>query len=333
MGMILDPRLASWAEMCAIGRAFVVRHPTRCYAPSSDEFKEMVAVYLGPPPPLATPKSALAAESVAQTSGARTACWTSEGSHYWWAKSPADPPILGDPATTPLRTSSTVAPSGLASKGEQRYGAYFRASYPPQTPVATTGREMTWSRTGPGRVTATPDGARRRVQGSSARHEDHPHMAPSTYSVAMVKEKSVARSPNARADKVNGQYLTKARKLDTECVSSEPEVEARPVLRRLRWYPKVRGQCVLGAFRHAARTSICCYWRRPAGPRPCAIGAKLGLHLWRRLSRPTRLGTAAIRELNEPFKGRTSASPGHIPGLPGPILPGWYDLRDLFYRF
>ena len=22
-----------------------------------------------------------------------------------------------------------------------------------------------------------------------------------------------------------------------------------------------------------------------------------------------------------------------IPGLPGPILPGWYDLRDLFYRF
>ncbi len=50
MGMILDPRLASWAEMCAIGRAFVVRHPTRCYAPSSDEFKEMVAVSLGPPP-------------------------------------------------------------------------------------------------------------------------------------------------------------------------------------------------------------------------------------------------------------------------------------------
>ena len=73
-------------------------------------------------------------------------------------------------------------------------------------------------------------------------------MAPSsTYSVAMVKEKSVARSPNARADKVNGQYLTKARKLDTECFSSEPDVEARPVLRKLRSYPRVRGQCV-GAF-------------------------------------------------------------------------------------
>ena len=43
---------------------------------------------------------------------------------------------------------------------------------------------------------------------------------------------------------MNGQYLTKARKLDTECFSSEPDVEARPVLRRLRSYPRVRGQCV-----------------------------------------------------------------------------------------
>ena len=48
---------------------------------------------------------------------------------------------------------------------------------------------------------------------------------------------------------MNGQYVikTKARKLDTECFSSEPDVEARPVLRRLRSYPRVRGQCV-GAF-------------------------------------------------------------------------------------
>ena len=52
MGVIPDPRLASWAEMCAIGRTFEVRHPTKCYAPTSDEFKEMVAVYLGAPSPL-----------------------------------------------------------------------------------------------------------------------------------------------------------------------------------------------------------------------------------------------------------------------------------------
>ena len=53
MGVIPDPRLASWAEMCAIGRTFVVRHPTKCYAPTNDEFKEMLAVYLGGPSPLA----------------------------------------------------------------------------------------------------------------------------------------------------------------------------------------------------------------------------------------------------------------------------------------
>ena len=73
------------------------------------------------------------------------------------------------------------------------------------------------------------------------------HMGPSTYSDAMVKETGVARCANARANKVNGQYLTKARKLDEECFPSEPDVEARPILRKLRSYPRVRGQCV-GTF-------------------------------------------------------------------------------------
>ena len=122
------------------------------------------------------------------------------------------------------------------------------------------------------------------------------HMALSTYSDAMVKEKGVARSANARANKVNGQYLTKARKLGTECFSSEPDVEARPVLRRLRSHPRVRGQCV-GAFAECSSGSICGYERRP-GAQPYAIGAKLGPLLGRRRSRSTRLGTAAIGVLN-----------------------------------
>ena len=92
-----------------------------------------------------------------------------------------------------------------------------------------------------------PDALLRRPTEPDAVYKDHLHdvkiihMAPSTYSDAMVKEKGVARSANARADKVNGQYLTKARKLDTECYSSELDVEARPILRGLRSYPKVRG--------------------------------------------------------------------------------------------
>ena len=119
------------------------------------------------------------------------------------------------------------------------------------------------------------------------------HMVPSTYSDAMVKEKGVARSANARANKVNGQYLTKARKLDTECFSSEPDVKARPVLWRLRSYPGVRGQCV-GAFAECS-SDIHLLLREAAR---YATGAKLRPFLWRRRSRSTRLGTAAIGVLN-----------------------------------
>ena len=101
MGVIPDPRLASWAEMCAIGRAFVVRHPTRSYAPMSDEFKEMIAIYMGAPSPLAAQIGV----------GRRVRCPSKNrenltldkcgDSRCWWAKSPADPPIRGALTTTP----------------------------------------------------------------------------------------------------------------------------------------------------------------------------------------------------------------------------------------
>ena len=97
---------------------------------------------------------------------------------------------------------------------------------------------------------------------------------------------------------MNGQYLTKARKLDTECFSSEPDVEARPVLRKLRSFPRVRGQCV-GAFAECSSDIIHLLLRETA---TCAAiyatGAKLEPFLWRRRSRSTRLGTAAIGVLN-----------------------------------
>ena len=77
---------------------------------------------------------------------------------------------------------------------------------------------------------------------------------------------------------MNGQYLTKARKLDAERFSSEPVVEERPILRKLRSYPRVRGQCV-GAFaecssdihlllREAARCAAIRYWRQVGGLEP-----------------------------------------------------------------
>jgi len=105
MGVIPDPRLASWAEMCAIGRAFVVRHPTRSYAPMSDEFKEMIAIShlhggclaaCGPnrhrtpcPMPEQEPREPHPGQVGVRTTGGPR------------PKSPADPRIRGALTTTP----------------------------------------------------------------------------------------------------------------------------------------------------------------------------------------------------------------------------------------
>ena len=108
-----------------------------------------------------------------------------------------------------------------------------------------------------------------------ARHEDHLHAhGPLHIQRRHGQGEGRLRSADARADKVNGQYVikTKARTLDTECFSSDPNVEARAVIRRLRLYPKVRGQCV-GAFtecssdihlllRETARSAAMRYWRQ-----------------------------------------------------------------------
>ena len=59
-----------------------------------------------------------------------------------------------------------------------------------------------------------------------ARHEDHLHVhGPLHIQRRHGQGEGRLRSADARADKVNGQYVikTKARKLDTECFSSEPE--------------------------------------------------------------------------------------------------------------
>ena len=96
---------------------------------------------------------------------------------------------------------------------------------------------------------------------------------------------------------VHGQYLAKARKLDTDCFSSEPDLEARPVLRILRAYPRVRGQCV-GAFAECSSDIHLLLRERRPRALPYATGAKLEPFLWRRRSRSTRIGTEATGVLN-----------------------------------
>ena len=294
MGVIPDPRLASWAEMCAIGRAFVVRHPTKCYAPTSDEFKEMVAVYLGAPSPLTTqigvgrrvrcPDTRRANLTLDKWGFALLVGQEPRGSTYAWRSH-------HDAVAHVIYGDATRA--GIEGRSEVR--GLFSSLLPP-----ANARRHRGERDG-----LVPDVLLRRPTEPDAVYKDHLHdmkiihVAPSTYSDAMVKEKGVARSANAQADKVNEQYLTKARKLDTECFSSELDVEARHASSGgSDRAPKSAGNA-WAPSRSAARTAIRCYGRRP-GARPCATGDKSGSYLWRRLSRPTRtqLGTAAIRELN-----------------------------------
>ena len=64
-----------------------------------------------------------------------------------------------------------------------------------------------------------------------------------------------------------------AQTLDAECFSSEPDVEAIPILRRLRLYPKVLGQCVC-AFTECSSDIHLLLRETARGPRPCATGAK-----------------------------------------------------------
>lgn len=81
-------------------------------------------------------------------------------------------------------------------------------------------------------------------------------MAPSTYSDDMVKEKSVAWNADARAGKVHSQYIRKAHNLNVECFSSEPDVQARPILRKLITYSRVQGHCV-GALEECSSIFHC----------------------------------------------------------------------------
>ena len=234
MGVIADLRLASWAEMCAIRRAFVVRHPTKCYARMSDEFKEMIAMYMGGPSPLAaqigigrrvrcpsknhenlTPDKWGFALLVGQEPRGSTDSWRS---HH--------------DAVTHVIYGDTIR-AGIEGRTEVR--GLFSSLLPPRKRPPPPGGA---GRPGPGRAAATPDGARRRVQGPPARREDHPHGPLHLQRRHGQEERRRPKRKRARANKVNGQYLTKARKLDTECFSSEPDVEAKPVLRKTQIVPE-----------------------------------------------------------------------------------------------
>ena len=144
-------------------------------------------------------------------------------------------------------------------------------------------------------------------------------MAPSTYSDDMVKEKSVAWNADARAGKVHSQYIRKAHNLNVECFSSEPDVQARPILLKLSSYLRVRGHCV-GAFavcssdihlllRETVRSAVMRNWRQ--------VGAtSVGAAFTTCSARPPPLGSGV-----SPARGAPQGLSG-APSLRVLVLPG-----------
>jgi len=187
MGVIPDPQLASWAEMCAIGRAFVVRHPTRSYAPMRDEFKEMIAIYMGAPSPLAArigigrrvrcPSKNRESLTLDKWGFALLVGQEPRGSTDSW-RSHHD-------AVTHVIYRDTIR-AGIEGRTEVR--GLFSSLLPP-----ANARRHRESRDG-----LVPDALLRRPTEVDAMYKDHLHdvkiihMGSSTYSDTMVKEKGVA---------------------------------------------------------------------------------------------------------------------------------------------
>jgi len=67
----------------------------------SDEFKEMIAIYMGDPSPLAAQIGIGRRVRCPNKNRENLTLDASGGSRYWWARSPADPRIRGALTTTP----------------------------------------------------------------------------------------------------------------------------------------------------------------------------------------------------------------------------------------
>ena len=248
-GLIPDPRLSSWAEMCSIGRSFVSALPSRGYQPTGPEFCEMVATYLGAPSPLAT--------ALGVGRPVRSARQSQSS-------------LLLDPWGFAL--TAAFEPAGQ-SAGSWRvhhdalahlfYGDAMRAGVEGRTEPhglfadllpAPVGHQRRARREG-----LVPDAIldRPRVGADDARcphlHDlKLIHMCQTRYTQGRVLQAAPAQCADARADLVHSGYLRHARGLDARHHAGVRDPDARPILQRLLQYPAVRGDCV-GAFGECSR--------------------------------------------------------------------------------
>ena len=223
--------------MCAIGRALVARHPNWGYSPTCDEFREMTAIYIGAPSPLAAQLGV--GNQVRSTTRRKTGLTFDE-----WGFALT---INEEPAG--LSTDSWRSHLDAAAFAYMLYHDEIKAGLERRMEVRglftsllpqTDAQLYRAARDG-----LVPDALLRRPTENDAVYKDHLHdlktlhMPGTTYRDSKVKEKGAARNAVTRADKVNTEYVYKARKLDYKFFEAEPDANARPIAKRLNSYPRV----------------------------------------------------------------------------------------------
>ena len=287
--LIPDPRLASWAEMCDVGRGFLTAAPSDSFAPTGREYQEMVAWFLGAASPLA---SELGVGRAVRSSYRRhrltldrwgialTVAGELQGSSRdaWRVHHDACAARMFDDA---LR-------AGIVGRTEVH--TLFSDLLPPPLPGARRGR----------RAGLVPDAllARRATGEDEGRGVcDHlhdvkvVHYCPTRYTQARVLDRSVGCCADRRAEGVHGEYEAHARDLDARHHADVADPERRPILTRLSTYPRVRG-LVIGAFaetsadvrlllRETAEAAAARFWR-DAGATSATAAQSVYMSVYRR---------------------------------------------------
>ena len=135
-------------------------------------------------------------------------------------------------------------------------------------------------------------------------------MSGTSYSYSKVKEKCAAMNADIPADRVNTEYVYKARKLDEKFSELNP-MRTLGQSQRGSTHTREFEDTAWERLRNAAQTSTCCCGRR-SSPQQSIIGAKSVPLLRKHLSQLTWQYATADGVQKSPCRERASGSQGRI---------------------
>ena len=294
--------------MCAIGRALVARHPNWGYSPTCDEFREMTAIYIGAPSPLAAQLSV----------GNRV-----------WSMTRRKTALTLDAGGFALTINQE--PAGLSTDSwRSHHDAAAYMLYHNALKAGLEGRMDVW-----GLFTSllpqtyaqlyraardglVPDALLRRPTENDAVYKDQLHdlktfhMSGTTYRDSKVKEKGAARNADTRADKVNTEYVYTRHATSMRSFSKLNPMRTLGQSQRGSTHTREFEDTAWERLRNAAQTSTCCCGRRPSPQQSTICAKSVPALLRKQLLQLTWQHTAADGVQKSPCRQRASGSQGRI---------------------